>query len=141
MGVRGTGFDGSNNYNSLQVTVRKQFSHGLTMPAAYTWSKDLTDLSNIGANPTNSNDASSLSQQYGQATFSPAPQRFVVSYNYDLPFGTHPGLLGGVDRGMERVRCNFTSRTASPSPSEIRLPGPSMARPAPSNQSGYAGLK
>jgi hypothetical protein len=99
VGVRGTGFDGSSNYNSLQVTVRKQFSRGLTMQAAYTWSKTLTDLSNISANPTaNSNDASSLSQQYGPATFV-RPQRFVVNYSYDLPFGTHQGLLGKVSEG------------------------------------------
>ncbi len=30
-GLQGTDFDGISNYNSLQVTVRKQFSHGLTM--------------------------------------------------------------------------------------------------------------
>jgi len=99
VGVRGTGFDGKSNYNSLQATVRKQLSHGLTMQAAYTWSKALTDLSNISANPTaNSNDASNLSQQYGQATFV-RPQRFVVSYNYDLPFGTHDGLAGRLIEG------------------------------------------
>ncbi len=42
VGLQGTGYDGIYNYNSLQVTVRKQFSHGLTMQGAYTWSKDLT---------------------------------------------------------------------------------------------------
>ncbi len=69
------------------------------MQAAYTWSKDLTDLSNIGANPTaNSNDASSLSQQYGQATFV-RPQRFVVNYNYDLPLGMHSGFVGKLTEG------------------------------------------
>lgn len=99
VGVRGTGFDGSSNFNSLQVTVRKQLSKGLTMQAAYTWSKTLTDLSNISANPTaNSNDASDLGQQYGQATFV-RPQRFVVNYSYDLPFGTHNGVLGKVTEG------------------------------------------
>jgi Carboxypeptidase regulatory-like domain len=99
VGVRGTAFDGKNNYNSLQVTVRKQLSHGLTMQAAYTWSKDLTDLSNISSNPTaNSNNASSMSQQYGPATFV-RPQRFVVNYNYDLPFGTHSGLAGKLTQG------------------------------------------
>ena len=94
VGVRGTGFDGSSNYNSLQVTVRKQLSRGLTMQAAYTWSKALTDLSNISANPTaNSNNASNLAQQYGAATFV-RPQRFVVSYSYDLPFRARNGLAG-----------------------------------------------
>ena len=43
-GLTGTAFDGSSNYNSLQVTVRKAFSHGFTMQASYTWSKDLGDL-------------------------------------------------------------------------------------------------
>jgi hypothetical protein len=99
VGVRGTGFDGISNYNSLQVTVRKQLSHGLTMQAAYTWSKNMTDLSNISANPTaNSNNASDLAQQYGQATFN-RPQRFVVSYSYDLPLGAHSGLTGKLLQG------------------------------------------
>jgi hypothetical protein len=95
VGVRGTGFDGTSNYNSLQVTVRKQFSHGLMVQAAYTWSKDLTDLYDSVAN---SNNASNLSQQWGPALYS-RPQRFVVNYNYDLPFGTHSGLLGRVSEG------------------------------------------
>jgi hypothetical protein len=95
VGVRGTGFDGTSNYNSLQVTVRKQFSHGLMLQAAYTWSKDLTDLYDSVAN---SNDASNLSQQWGPALYS-RPQRFVVNYSYDLPFGTHSGLLGRVSQG------------------------------------------
>ncbi|MGD0136820.1 MAG: carboxypeptidase-like regulatory domain-containing protein, partial [Bryobacteraceae bacterium] len=95
VGVRGTGFDGTSNYNSLQVTVRKQFSHGLMLQAAYTWSKDLTDLYDSVAN---SNNASNLSQQWGPALYS-RPQRFVVNYSYDLPFGTHSGLLGRVSQG------------------------------------------
>ena len=95
VGVRGTGFDGTSNYNSFQVTVRKQFSHGFTMQAAYTWSKDLTDLYNSVAN---SNNASDLGQQWGPAVFS-RPQRFVVNYSYDLPFGTHSGILGKVAEG------------------------------------------
>ncbi len=85
-GLQGTGYDGIYNYNSLQVTVRKQFSHGVTMQAAYTWSKDLTTLSGDGQ--ANSNDASFLGQQYGQAYFA-RPQRFIVSYSYELPLG-HP---------------------------------------------------
>jgi len=85
-GLQGTGYDGVYNYNSLQVTVRKQFSHGLTMQGAYTWSKDLTTLNGDGQ--SNSNDASYLGQQYGPAYFA-HPQRFIVSYSYELPFG-HP---------------------------------------------------
>jgi hypothetical protein len=95
VGVRGTGFDGTSNYNSFQATVRKQFSHGFTMQAAYTWSKDLTDLYDSVAN---SNNASNLGQQWGPAVFS-RPQRFVVNYSYDLPLGTHSGIAGKLLEG------------------------------------------
>ncbi len=95
VGVRGTGFDGSSNYNSLQATVRKQFTSGFMMQASYTWSKDLTDLYDSVAN---SNNASDLGQQWGPAVFS-RPQRFVVNYSYNLPFGTHTGILGKVAEG------------------------------------------
>ncbi|HUI76800.1 MAG TPA: TonB-dependent receptor [Bryobacteraceae bacterium] len=94
-GLQGTGFDGISNYNSLQATVRKRTSFGLTLQASYTWSRDLTDLVGYGANY---NDASSLSQQYGQAYFN-RPQRMVFSYSYDLPFGHPAGLLGKLAQG------------------------------------------
>ena len=35
-GFEETAFDGISNYNSLQVTVRKQFTHGFLMQASYT---------------------------------------------------------------------------------------------------------
>jgi hypothetical protein len=89
-GLTGTAFDGKSNYNSLQVTVRKQYSYGLTMQASYTFSKDLGDLT---GNAGNSGDPTNLGQQYGPVGFS-RPQRFIVNYAYDLPFGTnHQGLM------------------------------------------------
>jgi len=95
VGVRGTAFDAYANYNSMQATVRKQFSRGFSFQGAYTWSKTMTIEYN---NVANSNFAGDLGQQYGPAAFS-RPQRFVTNYSYDLPFGTHDGvmqkLLGG----------------------------------------------
>jgi hypothetical protein len=87
-GLQITNFDGRSNYNSLQATVRHQFSHGLQVQAAYTWSKVLTDLIGTSAN---SNDSQNLAQQYGPASFNNY-QRFIVSYSYDLPFGK--GMTG-----------------------------------------------
>jgi hypothetical protein len=89
-GLTGTAFDGKSNYNSLQLTVRKQYSHGLTMQASYTYSKDLGDLT---GNAGNSGDPTNLAQQYGPVGFS-RPQRFIVNYAYDLPLGTHTGAAG-----------------------------------------------
>jgi len=83
-GLAGSDDNGYSNYNSLQVTVRHQFSHGLTMQAAYTWDKD---LSTVFFGPSaNINQASCLMCQYGRVSFD-RPQRFVLNYSYDLPFG------------------------------------------------------
>ena len=87
-GLQITAFDGRSNYNSLQATVRHQFSHGLQVQAAYTWSKVLSDLIGTSAN---SNNALDLRQQYGPASFNNY-QRFIISYSYDLPFGK--GMTG-----------------------------------------------
>ena len=94
-GLTGTAFDGKSNYNSLQVTVRKVFSHGFSMQAAYTWSKDLGDMNSEVANASsgNSGDPTNLGQQYGPVYFN-RPQRVSINYAYDLPFGTHQGALG-----------------------------------------------
>ena len=102
-GVQGTEYDATYHYNSLQATVRKQFSHGLLMQAAFTWSKDLTELQEcaigcVGDGQTNSNNPANLSQQMGPAAFS-HPLRFVLSYNYELPFGHAQGALGKVTNG------------------------------------------
>ena len=43
-GLQSNDNSGYSNYNSLQVTVRHQFSHGLSMHAAYTWDKDLSTI-------------------------------------------------------------------------------------------------
>jgi len=83
-GLQATAYDAIYNYNSLQLTLRKQFSHGFAMQAAYTWSKDLTNISGDGQ--TNINDANHIGTQYAPAYFS-RPNRFVVNYSYDLPFG------------------------------------------------------
>jgi len=96
-GLEATAFDGISNYNSLQVTVRKQYSHGITFQGSYTWSKSLTDLT---VDSANSNNSSYLNQQYGPSYFN-RPQRFIVNYSYDLPFGKHDGVAGKLLEGWQ----------------------------------------
>ncbi len=93
-GLQATAFDGIYNYSSLQATVRKQLSHGVTFQASYTWSKNLTNLAGYGANYNNPTD---LSQQYGPSTFN-RPQRLAVNYSWDLPF-TSSGAIGKLTGG------------------------------------------
>jgi len=101
-GLQGTDFVGSSNYNSLQVTLRKQFSHGLMMQGAYTWSKSLSDLvpdaATGGYLGANSNDPQDLRQQYGPSFYN-RPQRLVVNYQYDLQTHERPGMTGALING------------------------------------------
>jgi hypothetical protein len=82
---------GDSLYNSLQVALRKQLSHGLSFQANYTWAKSIDQI-------TTSNDPNNTAQQYG---LNPGyrPQRLTVNYNWDLPFGHPEGLLGKLANG------------------------------------------
>jgi|LSQX01.1.fsa_nt_gb hypothetical protein len=95
-GLQGTFFDARSNYHSLQATLRKAFSHGLAMQASYTFSKSLTTLG--AGDSTNSNDPMDQDQQYGPSIWN-RPHRFILNYQYDLPFGTHVGIKGKLLNG------------------------------------------
>jgi hypothetical protein len=84
--------DGDDKFNSLQVTVRKQLSHGLTVQAAYTWSKSLA----TGTLQTNNADI--YGQQYGPNPFY-HPQRLAINYSWELPSGHAEGLKGRLVNG------------------------------------------
>jgi Carboxypeptidase regulatory-like domain len=104
-GVATTNTNGDSLYNSLQLELKHQFSHGLNLQVAYTWSKAFTDVNTAeagsGINPpgevlyssSNSNDPLDLRQQYGLAAFN-RPQRLVISYVYDLPWKSTEGFSG-----------------------------------------------
>jgi hypothetical protein len=89
--------DGRHLYNSLQAQIRHHFSRGLMLQASYTWSSLKTDINasragagiatpgNVLSGSSASNDPLNFRQQYGPAAFN-RPQRFVVSYSYDLPW-------------------------------------------------------
>jgi Carboxypeptidase regulatory-like domain len=95
IGLQSSDNNGYSNYNSLQVTVRHQFSHGLTFQSAYTWDKNLSDI--FYANTGDINDALALRSpaglngprtgQYGRVSFD-RQQRLAINYSYDLPFGS-----------------------------------------------------
>jgi hypothetical protein len=90
--------NGDVKFNSLQATVRKQMSHGLTVQAAYTWSKSLNDFTNASNNSSNSGDPNNLRQQYGpNPNF--RPQRLAVNYSWDLPLGHYEGIVGKLTNG------------------------------------------
>jgi hypothetical protein len=83
---------GSYKYNSLQATVRRQLAHGLQLQAAYTWSRAfVASLVGVDAAP------------YAAWLYGPNPnyhpQRLVVNYVWNLPFGRPKGFVGKVAQG------------------------------------------
>jgi hypothetical protein len=72
-------------YNSVQATLQKQLSHGLTFQATYSYSRSFSSATYVN---------------YNDATITPyglnplyRPQRLTLNYHYELPFGKHEGLV------------------------------------------------
>ena len=86
----------NSNYNSLQVSAEKRFSHGLQFQAAYTFSKSIDDASSFEnmLNPLNFRDSRALS-------LFDARNRFVFSYVYQFPHLALTGAAGKLLNGWQ----------------------------------------
>ena len=76
----------SANYHSLQVSINRQFSHGLLVKGAYTYSKAIDSTDDDGWAGLTWNDPSILRRNRAQAGFN-TPHIFQLAYVYELPFG------------------------------------------------------
>jgi hypothetical protein len=96
----------NSNFHSLQTKVEKRFSAGLSLLGSYMWSKAISDgrgesaaggVSNsLPQDPLNYRAERSLADEH-------RAHRFVVSYNYDLPFGrgkSHLANAGAIAEGF-----------------------------------------
>jgi hypothetical protein len=97
----------NSSYNALQTQVTKRFSRGYALTTNYTWSKslDLRSTWHSGATTSNlgqegySTDVTDSKLDWGRSIFD-ARHRFILSYQWDLPFfrnssGLARGILGG----------------------------------------------
>jgi hypothetical protein len=81
---------GSSIYHSLQVRVDHRFRHGLSFLGAYTWSKQIDDVS---SSSTGLNGPAVYTQDWfnrradRSLTVFDVPNRLVLSGTYELPFG------------------------------------------------------
>ena len=90
VGVYEANWDARSDYHALQVKLEKRTSKGLTFLVAYTNSKDL-----VAGYFYNNPDCRMC--QYSPATFD-IPQRLVVSYVWELPFGRGKSFGKGWNR-------------------------------------------
>jgi len=84
---------GYGNYNGLQASLTHAMANGLSVHAAYTYSRSLDntpeELENNPGGPPNGRNESSW---YGPSEFN-TPQRVGVSAVYELPFGKGKSML------------------------------------------------
>ena len=88
----------NSGYNALEASLRKRFSHGLAFLASYTWSHSIDDVSSFNITGSASqpvageNDLAqnplNLAGERGPSMFD-ARHRFVLSYQWSLPFLQH----------------------------------------------------
>jgi hypothetical protein len=125
--TKGTIF--TSNYNALQIDVQHRSSKGLTIGAAYTWSKVLTTNSNDRG--TANTDTYNLKMDYGPSSFN-QPQTLMVNYVYNLPFFTgQNGIEGKFLGGWE-----FSGITAALSGTSFSVVQPSDPYACPTLQTG-----
>jgi hypothetical protein len=89
----------SSSYNAMEASLRKRFSHGLSFLASYTSSKSIDDVSSFNITGSASqpvageNDLAQnpfdLAAERGRSMFD-ARNRFVLSYQWSLPFWKQP---------------------------------------------------
>ncbi|HEX3876013.1 MAG TPA: TonB-dependent receptor [Bryobacteraceae bacterium] len=100
--------NGDNNYNGMQLELRKAFGHGLSFTGNFTWSHTLGDL-------LNSNDQTAtyqwVTQRNARLSYGPSPFDHRMAWNsfwtYDLPFGK--GRWVNLNNGiMDRVLGGWT---------------------------------
>jgi outer membrane receptor protein involved in Fe transport len=96
--VSGNASSGWSSYNALNVKVEKRYSAGLSLLAAYTWSKNL-GIRNYDNYTVF--DFTNLPSSYGPVQNT--PQVATISFNYELPFGRGKALLGNMNRAVDAI--------------------------------------
>lgn len=107
---------GDSIYNSLQTTVERRFSRGLTLLGAWTWSHSIDNTSGTGSegiqNPYN------LHTDRGNSTFD-VRHNVTMSWTYELPFGRN--LRGFSRAAMGGWQVNGIAALQSGSPFTVTM--------------------
>jgi hypothetical protein len=125
----------NSNYHSLQVALNKNFSRGLFMKGAYTWSKAINMADEDGwAGLPLTNMPSALERNRAVSGYD-RTQMFVMSWVYELPWGKgRPFALSGIAEhiaGGWRVNGIYSAYTGTPftvsaSANSLNTPGSSQ---------------
>jgi hypothetical protein len=113
----------NSSYNALEASLRKRFSHGLSFLASYTWAHSIDDVSSFNITGSASqpvageNDLAqnpfNLAAERGRSMFD-ARQRFVLSYQWSLPFLQHSSNWYGHVLGNWQLNGIVTAMSGTP---------------------------
>jgi hypothetical protein len=113
----------NSSYNALEASLRKRFSHGLSFLASYTWSHSIDDVSSFNITGSASqpvageNDLAqnpfNLAAERGPSMFD-ARNRFVLSYQWSIPFLQHSSPWYGKALGDWQLNGIFTAMSGTP---------------------------
>jgi hypothetical protein len=113
----------NSSYNALEASLRKRFSHGLSFLASYTWSHSIDDVSSFNITGSASqpvageNDLAQnpfdLAAERGRSMFD-SRHRFVLSYQWSLPFLQHSNNWYGRVLGNWQLNGIFTAMSGTP---------------------------
>lgn len=93
----------TDNYNALQLTVKRSYGKSLFVNAGFTWAKDLTNCQDAGVAAycaTNIQNAFDRNADYGNSTVYPAKD-FFAQLSYTLPVGQGQHFLGGASKPVD----------------------------------------
>ena len=113
----------NSSYNALEASLRKRFNHGLSFLASYTWSHSIDDVSSFNITGSASqpvageNDLAQnpfdLAAERGRSMFD-SHHRFVLSYQWSLPFLQHSSTWYGRVLGNWQLNGIFTAMSGGP---------------------------
>ncbi|MGA7576411.1 MAG: TonB-dependent receptor [Terriglobales bacterium] len=113
----------NSSYNALEASLRKRFSHGLSLLVSYTWSHSIDDISSFNITGSASQpvagendlaqDPFDLAAERGRSMFD-ARHRFVLSYQWALPFLQHSSNWYGKAMGNWQLNGILTAMSGTP---------------------------
>ncbi len=131
---------GQSNYHALQASFQQRVGTG-TLLAAYTWSKFIDNVDSLSSgyldtNIGTSQDYTHLAADRSESSFG-VPNRFVLSYVLDLPFGRGHRFLGSPGAFADKVVSGWQVNGITTFQSGY--PVPIIAQPTVLQSSFYAG--
>lgn len=97
---------GYQSYHSLQTSLTRRFSAGLSVNLSYTWSKTLEAVAALNNQDVNLSNLQNTRLEKRLVEYD-IPHKFAATASYDLPFGRGKRFGGNMNRAVDGVLGNW----------------------------------